>query len=131
MSHRYSPPPSPAPWVSSTRAMGSDFPQTLSMWPFHILCTTTETLAHRDALEGKGPQRRSGRRLEEVVQAVGGGYSRLRMPLKLALGVRGIVAGHRLGALEGGGGGLPPPIPMLAQREEHVMPPAPRAQATR
>ena len=27
------------------------------------------------------------------------------MPLKLALGVRGIVAGHRLGGLEGGGGG--------------------------
>ena len=26
------------------------------------------------------------------------------MPLKLALGVRGTVAGHRLGALEGGGG---------------------------
>ena len=33
------------------------------------------------------------------------------MPLKLALGVRGTVAGHRLGALEGGGG-VPPPLPM-------------------
>ena len=40
----------------------------------------------RDALEGKGPQRRPqkrlGRRLEEVAKAVGGGYCRLRMPLK-------------------------------------------------
>ena len=44
-----------------------------------------------------------------VRQAVGGGcqngYGRLQMPLRLALGVRGTVAGHRLGALEGGGGG--------------------------
>ena len=61
-----------------------------------------------DALEGKGrqrrPQRRLGRRLEEVAKAVGGGYCRLQMPLSLALGVREMVAGHRLGALEGGGG---------------------------
>ena len=57
----------------------------------------------RVALEGKGPQRRPqqrlDRRLGEVATAVGGGYCRLQMPLKL-----------RLGALEGGGGGgyLPP-----------------------
>ena len=68
----------------------------------------------REAFEGQGPQRwpqrRFGRRLEEVAKAVGGGYCRLQMPLKLALGVRGTVTGHRLGALEGGGGGnLPPP----------------------
>ena len=60
----------------------------------------------RDALEGKGPQRRPQRRLdrrfEEVAKAVGGGYCRLQMPLKPALAVRGTVAGHRLGALEGG-----------------------------
>ena len=60
----------------------------------------------RDAVEGKGSQRRFqkrlGRRLEEVAQAVGGGYRRLQMPLKPALAVRGTVAGHRLGALEGG-----------------------------
>ena len=59
------------------------------------------------ALEGKGPQRRPqkrlGRRLEEVAKAVGGGYCRLQMPLKLALAVREAAAGHRLGALEGGG----------------------------
>ena len=46
----------------------------------------------RDAAEGKGPQRwpqrRLGRRLEEVAKAVGGGYCRIQMPLKLALGVR-------------------------------------------
>ena len=65
----------------------------------------------RDALEGKAPQRRPqkrlGRRLEEVAKAGGGGYCRLQMPLKLALAVMGTVAGHRLGALEGGG--YPPP----------------------
>ena len=57
------------------------------------------------AFEGKGPQRRPqkrlGRRLEEVAKAVGSGYCRLQMPLRLALGVRGTVAGHPLGALEG------------------------------
>ena len=62
-------------------------------------------------LEGKGPkrrpQKRSDRRLEEVAKAVGGGYCRLQMPLKPALGVRGTVAGHRRGALEGAGGYLP------------------------
>ena len=53
-----------------------------------------------------GP-RRPQKRLEEVVKAVGGGYCRLQIPLKPALGVRGTVAGHRLGALEGGVGYLP------------------------
>ena len=46
--------------------------------------------------------------LEEVAKAVGGGYCRLQMPLRLALGVRKTVAGRRLGALKGGGGYLPP-----------------------
>ena len=68
-----------------------------------------------DALEGKGPrrppQKRLDRRLEEVDTAVGGGWCRLPMPLKLALGTRATVAGHRLGALEGGGGYLLP-LPM-------------------
>ena len=54
----------------------------------------------RDALQGKGPQRRPqerlDRRLEEVAKAVGGGYCRLQLPLKLALAVREAVAGHRL-----------------------------------
>ena len=66
----------------------------------------------RDASEGKGsqrgPQRRLGRRLEGVTKAVEGGCCRLQMPLRLALGVRGTVAGHRLGALEGGWWGLLP-----------------------
>ena len=70
----------------------------------------------RDASEGEGPQRRPqqrlGRRLEGVAEAVGGGYCRLQMPLKRALGVRGTVAGRRLGGLEGGGGYPPPPFPM-------------------
>ena len=67
----------------------------------------------RAALEGKGPprrpRRRLGRRLEEVAEAVGGGYCRLQMPLRVALGVRETVAGHRLDALEGGGGVTSPP----------------------
>ena len=67
----------------------------------------------RDALEGEGPQRRPQKRLdrqlEEVAKAVGGGYCRLQMPLRLAPGVREPVAGHRLGALGGRGGGYLPP----------------------
>ena len=55
----------------------------------------------RDASERKGPQRqpqqRLDRRLEEVAQAVGGGYCRLQMPLRPALGVRGTVAGRPRG----------------------------------
>ena len=66
----------------------------------------------RDAVQGKGPQRRLqqrlDKRLERVAEAVGGGHCRLQMPLRLALGVRGTVAGHRLGALEGGEGVHPP-----------------------
>ena len=70
----------------------------------------------RNALERKGPkrlpQKRLDRRLEEFAEAVGGGYCRLQMPLKLTLGrtwrVRGTAAGHRLGALEGRGR-VPPP----------------------
>ena len=66
---------------------------------------------HRDASAGKGPQRRLDRRLEDVAKAVEGGYYRLQMPLKLALAVRGTVAGHRR---PGGGGGwgatCPPPL---------------------
>ena len=84
----------------------------------------------RDALEGKAPQRRPqkpfDRRLEEVVKAVGGGYRRLQMPLTLALAVREMVAGHRLGALEGGAGYLrsfqcipPPPPPPPHNRIPH------------
>ena len=66
------------------------------------------TGAGRGALEGKGPQTRPQRRLdgrlEEVAKAVGGGYCRLQTPLRPALGVRETVAGHWLGAQEGGGG---------------------------
>ena len=69
----------------------------------------------RDALEGKGPpgrpQKPLARRMKEVAKAVGRGFCRLQMPVKLALGVRGTVSGHRLGALEAGVGG-PPPLPM-------------------
>ena len=57
-----------------------------------------------NALEGKGPrrrpQRRSGRRLEEVAKAVMGGYCRLQMPFKPALAVRGTIPRYILGALE-------------------------------
>ena len=61
----------------------------------------------RNASEGKWPQKRLDRRLEEVAKAVGGGYCRLQMPSKLALGVRGTGTWQRPGAAEGGGGGFP------------------------
>ena len=57
--------------------------------------------------------------LEEVAKALGGGYCRLQMPLKLALAVRETVAGHMLGALEGGAGVPPPPLSNAS------LPPAP------
>ena len=53
----------------------------------------------------RGGPRSLDRRLEEVAKAVGGGYCRLQRSLKLAVAVRGTVAGHRLGALEGEEGG--------------------------
>ena len=60
------------------------------------------------------PQKRLGRRLEEVAEAVGGGYCRLQMPLRLALAVREscrrrrcipapFIAGHSTRSLGGGG----------------------------
>ena len=59
-----------------------------------------------DALEEKELQRRLGRGLEEVAKAVAGGCCRLLMPLRLALGVRGTVAGRP--GLGGGGAYLLP-----------------------
>ena len=70
----------------------------------------------RYALEGKGPRRRPLRRLdgrlEEAAKAVGGRLLSVTNAIEAALGVRGTVAGHRLGALEGGGGGGLPPLPL-------------------
>ena len=76
----------------------------------------------RDALEWKGPRRRPqkrlGRRLEEVAKAVGGGYCRLQMPLRLDFAVGETVGGHRLGALEA----EPPrpPCQCIFANEPHV-----------
>ena len=76
----------------------------------HQIVISEDRVCHRgrDAFEWKAPERRPpkrfDRRLEEEVQAVGGGYCRLRMPLKLAFAVTETVAGHRLVALEGGRG---------------------------
>ena len=96
-------------------------------------------LALRARLRGgrghRRPQRRLGRRLEEVAKAVGGGYCRLQMPLELALAVRETVAGHRLGGLEGG---LPPfqwgatnPLPLpLPHPLRYPLPTATRSPAT-
>ena len=71
------------------------------------------------------------RRLEEVARAVGGGYCRLQMPLKLAQGVRGTVVGHGLRAPEGWGGTSPPsnaslpspqkPMPLPRYRARHSL----------
>ena len=70
--------------------------------PVLLVSAFLGALVNRDASEGKGPQRRPqrrlDRRLEGVAKAVGGGYCRLQMPLRLALGVRGTVARHRPGA---------------------------------
>ena len=72
----------------------------------------------RDALEGKGPEaapeldRRLDRRLEEVCKAVGGGYCRLQMPLKLTPAIRETVAVCRLSALERVRHAPPPHVPM-------------------
>ena len=46
---------------------------------------------------------------EAVRWAVGGGYCRLQVPLKLALAIRETVAGHGLSAPER----VPPPHPLL------------------
>ena len=81
----------------------------------------------RDAFEGDGaqrrPQRRLDRRLKEVAKAFGGGYFRLQMRLTLALTVRGTVAEHNLGALEG----YPPAsLGGWGSRTETAPPPTPR-----
>ena len=88
------------------------------------MALTALGLCALEGLEGKGPQRRPqerlDRQLEEVAKAVGGGYCRLQMPLKLALGVRETVAGHRLGALEPGAGwGNLPPFQCIAAQRVH------------
>ena len=85
---------------------------TATIWTQTSVVSERRIPRPRDASEGKGPQsqtqKRLGRRLEEAPTAVGGGYCRLQIPLRLALVVRGTVAGHRLGALEGGGDTTPP-----------------------
>ena len=63
----------------------------------------------RDALEGKGPQRRpqnrKDRRLKQVAKAVGG-YCQLQMSLKLTLAVRRQWLGIDQAPWSRGGGGL-------------------------
>ena len=94
------------------------FPRILRRWRHALRHGPSSTIlgaVGRDALERKGPQKRLGRRLEEVAKAVGGGYCRLQMPFKLALAVRETVPGRWQGALEGGRGGVtlpPPPLPV-------------------
>ena len=78
------------------------------------MCPPPSPGMHQEGRDQRWPQRQLGRRLEEVAKAVGGGYCRLQMPLRLALGVRGTVAGHRLGALKGGGGASNAPLPIPA-----------------
>ena len=65
----------------------------------------------RDAVQGKRTSEAAPEGVGQAVGgAVGGGYCRLQMPLKLAFGVRGTVAGYRLGAVDQGEGPLPPPL---------------------
>ena len=64
-------------------------------------CRTGTDSGRANHPAGWPPIRRASMSAEPVpAKAVGGGYCRLQMPLRLALGVRGTVAGHRLGALE-------------------------------
>ena len=63
----------------------------------------------REGAEG-WPQKQLDRRLEEVAKAVGGGYCRLQMPLKTALGARKTVLG--VGWAPWRGAGVPSPLPM-------------------
>ena len=105
-----------APEVTRTRnAMVGFVPVASSHFRFRLNCSKQARVV---VLEGKRPQRRPqrrlDRRLEEVAKAVGGGCCRLQLPLKLALSVRGTVAGRRLGALEGGAGLPSPPPPSNA-----------------
>ena len=105
-------PPPPPPRLLNRGCHPGSFMKSVVPGLFHgpppLALVLNVPLPPRDAVEGKGPQRRPqrrlDRRLEEVFKAVGGGYCRLQMPLKPALGVRETVAGHRLGALEGGRG---------------------------
>ena len=98
----------PSPTGATAVRWGAEGRHSPALSPLAPGSAPPTTSGSRVALEGKGlhrrPQQRLDRRLEEVAQAVGGGCCRLQMPLGLALGVRETVAGHRLGALEGGGG---------------------------
>ena len=78
----------------------------------------------RDASQRR-PQQRLDRRLEEVAKAVGGGLLSVTMPCNPALGVRGTVAVHRLGALKGGGGGAYPPPETTRRNVTRGAPPPP------
>ena len=75
--------------------------------------------------------------MEEVAEAVGGGYCLLQMPLKLAFAVRETVAGHGLGPEEGGATSpssnahpwVRPPCTCTSKGPEHPVPPTVGAQA--
>ena len=122
--HRTPPPPTPAVALRSRRRHMGQYGGGAGHAVAGARCSPWRIPSanpRRAALEGKGPQgrpqKRSDKRLEEAAKAVGGGYCRLQMPLRLAFAARGTVAGHRLGALEGGGG-VPPPLPPT-----HAVPP--------
>ena len=57
----------------------------------------------RDASEGKGPQRRPQRRLGRRLEGVAKRLGAVTVGYKLALAVRGTVAGRSPDTLEGGG----------------------------
>ena len=97
------PPPKCQPTPFGTQASPPPAPSWCSWQWQHSVNTTNGScvwVQHQPLL----PQKRVGRRLEDVAKAVGGGYCRRHVPWRLALAVRETVAGHRLGALEGEGG---------------------------
>ena len=82
-----------------------------TIWP-HASCGPLSLWQSQGCIRREGTSEAAPESVRQSVgggcpKRLGGGYCRLQMPLKLVLTVRETVAGHRLGALEGGGN-LPP-----------------------
>ena len=82
---------------------GSSTP-TVAQWP---RASADDVRPGRGQGERQACVRREG--ASEAAAAAGGGYCRLLPPFKRAFAVRETVAGHTLGAMEGGGLGITHP----------------------
>ena len=139
MSGQHAPPPPPHPWAD-LRGGGCDLVAhaLLPQCPWGLwragCCTPSGLCRHgaipRAPLDGFGAVHlclmsgrsgcvflgggiRTSEAVRQVAKAVGGGYCRLQMRLKLALAARGTVArGIGRAPWRGLGWGVPPPLPM-------------------